>query len=335
MSENFAKLEQWNPLLASEIRKLPEFQDGIAIQEEKALYALVELYADNPKIFSNAFEQMYQVGIPEIRKYCSPLQALFWLIEDGKEKEINELLKPYTRKLNAYTIDRLLKKAWIFDKSAEIEPTKKVLQLTQDEAQSIISELSKDKQDFYKDMSHETINDTLFRQYKGIPGYFPKEIRKTIKSYLKQIPNENYKNYVRWKDFNTVLDRLNSPELVDYWIWNNIKYKRGYVNTPWEVFKKKEGHCISTGYFGNGALKRAGYTTFMRHVSWGHWGTKDHCGSGVILDDGKYLLVVDFDGSSTNTTSGPYKDISQVDDKLARGRKIIERMNGSYFMPGQ
>jgi len=29
---------------------------------------------------SNDFvDKMYQVGIPEVRKYCSPLQALFWL----------------------------------------------------------------------------------------------------------------------------------------------------------------------------------------------------------------------------------------------------------------
>ena len=256
MSENFSKLEQRNPLLASEIRKLPEFQNGVTVQKEKALDDLVELYANNPKIFSNAFEEMYQVGIPEIRKYCSPLQALFWLAEDGRNKEINEILEPYS-------LDRLLDKAWAKNKSTEKGPYIKVLQLTKEQVQSIIAKMSNEKQEFYEEMSPKTINDVILIQYKDNPRYFPSEIRKTIKSSLKEKPNKNYKNYLRWNDFNTVADRLNSPELVDYWTKDDLnlsyQYYRGDHKTNNYVFKSKRANCKDTTQFIVECLHRAGY----------------------------------------------------------------------------
>lgn len=51
-----------------------------------------------------------------------------------------------------------------------------------------------------------------------------------------------------------------------------ITYQRGYVNTPYQVFKTKKAHCISPSYFGRVALNRAGYKTFIRHVAWGNGG---------------------------------------------------------------
>ena len=47
-----------------------------------ALSDIVDLYKSDPANFINAFNEMYKVGLPEYRKYCSPLQALFWLAED-------------------------------------------------------------------------------------------------------------------------------------------------------------------------------------------------------------------------------------------------------------
>jgi len=91
---------------------------------------------------------------------------------------------------------------------------------------------------------------------------------------------------------------------------------------------------FSSAYFGKLALNRAGYKTFVRHVAWGTWGKADHAGSGIVLDDGQYFLVVDFQHSYSKPLSGPYKDISEVDEVLAYGHKIIGRMWGSYFKPG-
>jgi len=77
----YFELAQTNPLLAQELGKLPEIQDGISSNEAVALEKLAKLYIKDQATFDIAFAKMYQVGIPEVRKYCSPLQALFWLLE--------------------------------------------------------------------------------------------------------------------------------------------------------------------------------------------------------------------------------------------------------------
>ena len=69
-----------NPLLVEELGKLPELQDGISESELQALKYLAGLYHSDSDVFDQAFNKMYQVGLPDIRKYCSPLQALFWIV---------------------------------------------------------------------------------------------------------------------------------------------------------------------------------------------------------------------------------------------------------------
>lgn len=81
---SLTKLEQRNPLLGKELRKLPELQDGVSPSEASALERIWELYKFNPASFDSAFERIHQIGLPEIRKYSSPLQAVFWLAEDNK-----------------------------------------------------------------------------------------------------------------------------------------------------------------------------------------------------------------------------------------------------------
>ncbi|MGQ9722795.1 MAG: hypothetical protein ACUVXA_15915 [Candidatus Jordarchaeum sp.] len=48
--------------------------------------------------------ELYQEGYPEIRKYCSPLQAIFWLAENGV---LDASL------LDNFSLEKLLKKAWM------------------------------------------------------------------------------------------------------------------------------------------------------------------------------------------------------------------------------
>ena len=76
------ELADKNPLLAQELAKLPELQDGFSEEEIIALERIVELYKNDPNRFNAAFSKMYQVGIPKVRRYCSPLQAFFWMVED-------------------------------------------------------------------------------------------------------------------------------------------------------------------------------------------------------------------------------------------------------------
>ena len=68
----FNELFQANPLLAKEIGKIPEIQDGISDKDAVALEKIVELYNDDPVSFEAAFNEMYKIGIPEVRKYCTP-----------------------------------------------------------------------------------------------------------------------------------------------------------------------------------------------------------------------------------------------------------------------
>ena len=127
-----------------------------------------------------------------------------------------------------------------------------------------------------------------------------------------------------------MVDRLNSPELVDYWIWNNVTYRKAVAHGAYRTFKSKKGQCTDASYFSVHMLRKAGYKTFMRSVKWSYdpWNGV-HTGAGVILDDGSYLLVADFDASRM---SGPYKDLSKLDNKLAGGR-IIDRRWGAYYPP--
>ena len=187
--EEFSYIKKNGPLLATEFGKLPEIQDGISETEQAAMNQIIELYRSDPLTFNRTFRQMYKVGLPEVRKYCTPLQALFWLSQDG---ELNATNNP----IENYTLKSLLDVAWV---------------------------------DLF------SVTDTE-----------------------------------RWNHFQTVVDRLNSPELLDYYERHVIQYKYepGYGEGPEEarrVFKNKYGHCAQVTAFTVYILQRAGYKAY-RHL---------------------------------------------------------------------
>ena len=258
MSENFAKLEQWNPLLASEIRKLPEFQNGVAVQEEKALDDLVELYASNSKAFSNAFKQMYQVGIPEVRKYCSPLQALYWLFEDGKTGWAKKAVANFTAnndtKKNLYD---LLDNSWAsFKNEFALEWYWRVEEAIKLEASctdpDIIRKIQRHKEE---NLGPKGLTDYAIQVAKEHPKVF------TYKFDPSQFEDYKQKQIERWNDFNTVIERLNAPESVDKYQKLNFIYNLHFRKTATarSMFKKKVGNCYAHAVFATYALKKAGY----------------------------------------------------------------------------
>ena len=233
-----------NTLLALELGKLPELQDGVSRNEREALESLAKIYDENREAFDRAFDQMYKIGLPEVRKYNAPLQGLFWLVLDGKSDEVSNLIVDYS-------LSKLLERAWKFEAQQE-----------------------------------------------------------------------------KWKDFNTVIYRLNAPELVHFYINKNFTYAKGPHESEYDTFHRKIAQCITSARFGEYALKRAGYKTFIRSVDFpGEPCCSDHTGSGVIMEDGSYLVVVDF-GPYGNRTGGPYKDISELDWQLSHGNEIIDRRWG-------
>jgi hypothetical protein len=88
----------------------------------------------------------------------------------------------------------------------------------------------------------------------------------------------------RWTDYKEVLDRLNSPELVDFYLQTKIGYEdAGSTRGAYLLFKTKAGYCIDAALFAVEALKRAGYQTFMRHVVW-----KPNQKTAAIVFQGSY-----------------------------------------------
>jgi len=298
---NFNKSLAKNPSLAEEIGKLPELQDGISDRENNALERLVILHEKYPNEFDDAFHQMYRIGLPEHRKYCSPLQALFWLAED------NILSDEY---IVEYSFTKLLDTAW--QEKGSTLADDRVLQVIE----GIKDEQTRNQflQYIQNGVDEATIN-TILVKYRARPTMFSSSAQKILKKGLSLDP--------RWDDIDAVIDRLNSPELLDFYINNNITYtvvKLSFHRSHRSVIKEKYGDCDDVAYLGKTALKRAGYDVFGRLLKTpkGNPGLA-HVGLGIRLEDGSYFLAVNFGSGSDNLMSGPYETLYGLDQALSRG----------------
>ena len=155
---------------------------------------------------------MLQIGLPNHRKYCTPLQALYWLVEDERVPLVAQILADYDLK-------NLLRYAW---------PSPKWLS------------------------EH--------------PELLP-----------------NFKQ--RWDDMDTVVDRLNSPELIDYYEKRYFKYVHHKASkcTAEMLFAKKEGNCYGHASFTIICLRKAGYDAWELKVP-GH-------GTVILKIGGKYYAL--------------------------------------------
>jgi hypothetical protein len=241
-------IENKNPLLAKELKKLPDILDGLNNEERKALQRLSEIYAAQTSDFERAFGEMYKIGLPEHRKYCSPLQALLWIaMESTFSKEKNPI--------NPYALSNLLNEAWSFyprlslQKLEEIVGTIKDPEIRKDFEKDIIA---KDKYLAYR----------LITRIEYSPELFPESVTQKLSELKSNSP---------WSNYNEVLDRLNSPELVDYYVRNQIDYANyweilgysGNVGSPHYVFKYKKGDCLYISAFVVEALRRNGYSAWI------------------------------------------------------------------------
>ncbi|MGD8962206.1 MAG: hypothetical protein PVF29_10455 [Desulfobacterales bacterium] len=64
--------------------KLPEIRKFRTESSRLAPSNLLKIYRFAPDGFDRMFDAMDKIGMPAYRKYCSPLQALLWLIQDEK-----------------------------------------------------------------------------------------------------------------------------------------------------------------------------------------------------------------------------------------------------------
>lgn len=232
-----------NELLAIELGKLPEFQDGVSMEELNGLRNIFRFYNENQSIFDEAFLNMFKIGIPEIRKYCSPLQALFWLAQDGQLNDDNNPLV-------GYSLEKLLTKAWNFEPNISEKEIKKIIG-------GIKSEYTREVYSKYLESGEiSRLKNIIFRSYKWNPNKFSREVRKTIEQLKEKNP--------RWGNFNLVVERLNAPELIDYYerrrfIYVDWRTLPHYPVSPQYVFKHNKGACVAITDFTVYCLRKGGY----------------------------------------------------------------------------
>jgi hypothetical protein len=309
--EILKELSEKNQLLANELGKLPEFQDGISNPEIKALTELVSIYNKNQEAFDKAFDQMYQVGIPEARKYCSPLQALYWLIEDEQFENAENILQKYN-------LDRLLTIAWPSENNvfSDTDITEILNGINDKKIKERLLYL-------YSLEGREKVRPDISIYRRTNPEIFSENAKRIINKF-KNPPRKIKKE--AWQDFNAVVDRLNAPELINYYINHSFSYEfdPGKTKRSKTIFQLKKGDCDDVAYFGEQALKRGGYKTFHVRVQKSSNEKDAHIGSGIIDKFDKYFLVVDFDNFRLNRMSGPFDNKRDVCSKLADGKPIFK-----------
>ena len=254
----FEKIFQFDQELAIELGRIPEFQDGVNKREIFALETFVsflKVSTDNEK---RALKEILSVGKPEYRKFCSPLQGLFWLAEEGKlSEEKNPLIN--------YSLRNLLDQAWRFEVKYTKEEAINIIRNLRDKANAerILNECEGDvkRLNYYvniyyksKYLTRDFFEDrNIFKKYKGID---------------------------KWADFNVVIDRLNSPELIDCYQRKNFTYdydrfykavksKRDTEEYGYDMrylFYNKRGVCTDFALFTHYCLKRSGYSAQVLRV---------------------------------------------------------------------
>ncbi|WP_155321675.1 hypothetical protein [Desulfosarcina ovata] len=325
---------------------LPEIRKFRTYSSRLALSNLLKIYQLAPHGFDRMFEAMNEIGIPEHRKYCAPLQALFWLIQDekmcisgmllglkiNKGTDKNGNCRPHliskmeptsepnnsTRHDQDYSLEKILNAAW--DNESLLMQRSNIYQIinriqTQSEAEEYAF-LVKRHEDL--DLQSYIMDDFLKKR-----EIFDVNDWQQIETAIDQS---------RWKTFLTVADRLNSPELVSYYINKKLSFRKTPASGVYFTFFDKKAQCTDAAYFAQFMLRRAGYKTFMRSVKWDDdpWDGL-HTGAGIILEDGRYLLVSNYTG--INSMSGPFSCLESLDQKLSCGRKIIDRIWGAYYPP--
>jgi hypothetical protein len=290
-----------NRLLAIELGKLPEFQQSIKDDDLDALKKLLSIYSTNQIDFDKFVDQIYYIGEPEIRRFNAPLQALFWLVKDEKLGDINYIIRDFCLK-------ELLEKSWVLLHTEHLHrwrwrsiQARKLFDSCRDENLKRKIEVF-----FYKNRGATDYIISLAEQH---PDGFAHKFQSFNNDLLLQ--------QKRWNNFKTVADRVNAPELVHYYILRNFNFAPNLPLKPEETFFKKSGDSHALALLGELFLKKNGYKTFIRNVRISESPcVTGHSGSGIVLENGKYLLVVDF--PKGKQISGPF-DLYSLDIELSHG----------------
>ena len=201
----FVQVHNIDNVLAMEIGKLPEFQGQITDLQVRSLSRFLDLLiASSPQEKSN-LKNLLEVGKPNFRRYCSPLQSIFWLLE---KEDFNQKESPFS-----YPLKTLLKISW------------------------------------------------------------------------------NFSEANRWDDYEVVTERLNAPELVDYYELRQFNYESrpGQPGNSYWLFKSKTGDCKDVTAFTVYCLTKGGYKA-REHKVQSPTGNPSHRVTLFEVDGNDYIM---------------------------------------------
>ena len=296
------ELSTQNDLLARELGKLPEMQEGIDQGDLEALRVIRTVYEEHPKAFDAAFAVIYKVGKPEVRRYCSPLQAVYWLAEDGYQEVAEKIIQ------DGFSIRRLLYHSWLTETGLEDRYMKQEVDLlinscVDDEVKILMSQMDRDHEYFYS---------SLFGLYEREPQAF-KYKPLSYEEALESNSNEMVQTHLsRWGDFIVVTERLNAPELIDWYSEHVLSYERyiGDRKTNKSVFRNRKGNCVDQSQFISFCIKAGG---FPSGLIWVQSNTPEGHAIVYYKEAGAIYII---DNGITNTVNmgikGPYKNFHEI-----------------------
>jgi len=85
----FKKLYDLNPVVAVEVGKLPGFQGQVGEKQILALSRFVAMVSRADAEAKSGLDNLLKVGKPEFRRYSTPLETLFWLLEKDEYAQEN------------------------------------------------------------------------------------------------------------------------------------------------------------------------------------------------------------------------------------------------------
>jgi hypothetical protein len=141
--------------------------------------------------------------------------------------------------------------------------------------------------DYKKQVGNSRLQKILIVDLKHIKHVVSKDARKKIKSLKTENP--------KWNDFATVTERLNAPELVDYYETRRFEYVRkvpggNKIGNPYWVFKNNRGNCIHITSFTIYCLKKGGYKAWDEHIPSEAPGVVEHSITAFYWNGKKYVM---------------------------------------------
>jgi len=141
--------------------------------------------------------------------------------------------------------------------------------------------------------------------------------KNSVREFVEYVWDQTYNDDVRWNNFEEVSLRLNSPDMVSLWVFNNIVYKSEKENeyAPARIiFERGYDDCDGFAMFQSYCLKKNGYNAW--NVCIGIFHPNGHNVCGYILN-GKYYVLDNY-----GVKKGPFSSWEELGDYYIKGASI-------------